>query len=283
MKKVLLTGASGFIGRHAIKPLLSRGYEVHAVSRRPVQGVPHYSVDLTNPNEIVELISEVKPSHLLHFAWYAVPGKYWTSPENLEWVKSTLDLVKLFAGSGGKRAVLAGSCAEYEWTGYRNTVYGSCKAALQEIIEAYSRQIGLSTAWGRIFYLFGPHEHPDRLIPSAIRSMLSGQVAKLSHGKQIRDFMYVEDVADAFATLLESDIEGPVDIASGIPRTIKEVIDHIATTLNGQLHYGAIASSPSEPATIVGNPSRLSEEIKWRPNSTNESALNKTIAWWSEQ
>jgi len=283
MKKVLLTGASGFIGRHTIQPLLDRCFEVHAISRRAVPGVYHHPLDLFDVQRTSQLMAELRPSHLLHFAWYAVPGKYWTAPENLDWVKISLHLMQQFAQAGGRRMVVAGSCAEYDWTGYKETVYGTCKAALQQIFQSYTHQIGLSSAWGRIFYLFGPHEYPDRLAPNIILSMLKGQVARCSHGNQIRDFMYVQDVADAFAALLDSDVQGAVDIASGQPLTLKEFIGHIATTLNGQAQYGAIASKASEPARIVGDASRLCNEVKWQPKCTWDLGLDKTIAWWSQQ
>ena len=283
MKKVLLTGASGFIGRHAIQPLLASGYEVHAISRRPVAGVYHHRVDLLNAEQTAQVIAEVRPSHLLHFAWYAVPGKYWTSPENLDWVKMSIHLLQQFAAHGGKRVVMAGTCAEYDWSGYQGTVYGTCKGALSQIVEAYARQMGLSHAWGRIFYLFGPHEHPDRLTPSIIRSMLRQEPARCSHGNQIRDFMYVEDVADAFVALLESDVQGALDIASGQAVTLKEFINQIACKLNGEAHYGTTASPHSEPASIVADNSRLCEEVKWQPKYTQDFSLDKTIAWWAQQ
>ena len=91
MKSVLLTGASGFIGRHCLAPLLSRGYEVHAISsrtaRRPLADVHWHIADLLDYSQITELVREVKPAHLLHLAWYAEPGRYWQAPENLRWVQ----------------------------------------------------------------------------------------------------------------------------------------------------------------------------------------------------
>ena len=100
------------------------------------------------------------------------------------------------------------------------TPYGNCKLALQRKLA----EMNLNWAWGRIFFLFGAHEHPGRLISSVINSLIESDSADCSHGGQIRDFMFVKDVADAFVDLLDSEVKGAVNIASGEARTIKEVV-----------------------------------------------------------
>ena len=113
-------------------------------------------------------------------------------------------------------------------------------------------------------------------------SLLKGKVAKCSHGNQIRDFIYVQDVADAFVALLESDITGVVNIASGQPIAIKDVVDKIADKIGrGDLiELGAIASNPREPPLLVADISRLSKEVGWLPQFDCNRGLNQTIAWW---
>jgi nucleoside-diphosphate-sugar epimerase len=84
---------------------------------------------------------------------------------------------------------------------------------------------GRSSAWGRIFFLYGPHEHPDRLVASVIRSILAGQPARTSHGRQIRDYLYADDVADAFVAVLDrgaQGVSGPYDIGTGVGTTIAD-------------------------------------------------------------
>lgn len=298
MKRVLLTGATGFIGRHCLPSLVVRGYEVHAVSSRRItaneSNIHWHQTDLLDLPQVAALISEVQPSHLLHFAWYTVPGKYWMSTENLRWVQASIGLLQEFAGHGGQRAVMAGTCAEYDWRyGYCSeavtplnptTLYGVCKHSLQLVLATFSKQTALSTAWGRIFFLFGPHEHPDRLIAYVIRSLLRGEPARCSLGNQIRDFLYVQDVADAFVMLLESPVSGPVNIASGKPVSLHAVIYAIAEMQNRPdlIQLGALPPREDEPQLLVADVRRLQEEVGWQPKYGLDKGLEKTIQWWTQ-
>ena len=297
MKKVLVTGGSGFIGRHCLPLLAAHGYEVHAVSIAPEDPLPQihwHVVDLLNPEEVNNLIAKVKPTHLLHLSWYTVMGKYWTSLENIRWVQASLELLRTFAENGGKRVVIAGTCAEYDWK-YElyseqttplvpATLYGACKHALQIMVDAFCRQTGLSYAWGRVFFLYGPHEHPDRLVSSVIRSLLQGESARCSHGNQIRDFLHVEDVASAFVALLDSDLTGPVNIGSGKPIAIREVVEIIGELIQQKdlIQLGALPVPPNDPPALIADTHRL-QSISWRPKYDLNTGLQRTIEWWRAQ
>lgn len=280
MKRVLVTGARGFIGRHALAPLIERGFEVHAVRRNggngvepAIAGCTWHHANLLDLTAIRPLIQDVRPTHLLHFAWNAVPGQYWTTLDNVAWVQASLELLRHFQEGGGQRVVMAGTCAEYDWSyGYCSeavtpmaptTMYGTCKLALQRMLAAYAAQASLSSAWGRIFFLYGPYEHPARLVSSVIRSLLHDEPARTSHGAQLRDFLHVGDVAGAFVALLDSSVEGPVNIGSGQPVAVKDVIDTIAAELHRQnlVRLGAIASAPNDPPLLCANVDRLSREV----------------------
>lgn len=300
MKRVLLTGATGFIGRHCLPKLVARGYEVHAVSSRSIPeekgaSIHWYQTDLLDFTQVAALMDKVQPSHLLHFAWYTVPGKYWTSAENLRWVQASVSLLQEFAQHGGQRVVMAGSCAEYNWRyGYCSeastplaptTLYGICKYSLQLMLAAFSKQTRLSAAWGRIFFLFGPYEHPDRLVAYVIRSLLRGELARCSHGNQIRDFLYVEDVADAFVALLDSAVSGPINIASGKPVALRDLIYKIAAKFKREdlIQLGAIPTPPDEPSLLVADVRRLQDEMDWTPKYDLDTALEQTIEWWKHE
>lgn len=299
MKKVLITGATGFIGRHCLPLLLERGYEVHATSsKKPVNNsadITWHQVNLLDLGKIPVLMSEVQPSHLLHFAWYTVPEKYWTSVENLHWVQASISLLTEFVRHGGQRVVMAGSCAEYDWQhGYCSEVttplaptalYGICKHSLQLMMSAFSKQTGLSSAWGRVFFLFGPHEHRDRLVAYVIRYLLRGEPALCSHGRQIRDFLYVQDVANAFVRLLESGVSGPVNIASGQKVALRELIYNIAAKLKREdlVQLGAVSMSQEEPPLVVADVRRLHDEVGCTPKYDLDHGLDQTIEWWKDE
>lgn len=296
MKRVLLTGASGFIGRHCVEPLLASGYEVHAVSSRDVEGsspgVFRHRADLMDSERVAGLMDEVRPTHLLHLAWFAEPGKFWTSPENLRWVRASLGLLEEFERRGGERAVMAGTCAEYDWNyGYcserftplaPSTLYGSCKHALRIASSAFAEQVGLSAAWGRVFFLYGPHEHPARLVSSVVNAVLRDEAAPCSHGEQIRDFLHVADVADAFAALLDSDVSGAVNIASGRPVAIKDIVYEIGGKAGRRdlIRLGARPAPEDEPSLLVADVGRLRDEVGWIPEYDLDRGLEQTMNWW---
>jgi len=298
MKKVLITGGTGFIGRHCIPLLVARDYEVHALSSR-TSGVEERNVhwhraDLFEKGQVFDVLARVKPTHLIHTAWCVTPGSYQNSPANIEWVKASLDLVQAFARQGGRRLVITGSCAEYDWRfGYCSEsltpivprdLYGTAKHSLQLMVSAYSANVGLSAAWARIFFLYGPHEHPKRIVPSVVRSLLSGSPARCSEGDQNRDYLYVGDVADALVTLLDSKIQGPLNIGSGSPVSIKEIAYTIGHKLKRSdlIELGALPLSPDDPPLVVANTSRLKEALGWEPTYGLNRGIDLTIEWWRD-
>lgn len=296
MKKVLVTGANGFIGKHALKTLVKQGFEVHAVSSEPMNpstadNCIFHAVNLLDFTQINGLFEAVKPAYLLHLAWDVTPGEYWNSANNFLWVQASLEMLGKFQEHGGRRVVMAGTCAEYDWRyGYCSepvtpkvpaTPYGVCKLALQTMLASYSAQTGLSSAWGRIFFLYGPYEHPARLVPSVVKSLLKGEPVPCTHGNQIRDFLYVQDVADAFVALLASDISGAVNIASGCPVAVKDVICKIAEILKRKdlIQLGSIPAA-GEPPLLVADTGRLANEVNWLPKYNLDQGLEETVNWW---
>lgn len=298
MKRVLLTGASGFIGNRAIAQLAARGYEVHAVSLQASlkeHGVCWHQANLLDGVEIARVVSDVRPSHLLHFAWYAEHGKFWHSAENFRWLEAGIALLRHFREQGGKRVVMAGTCAEYDWNhGFCSetltpckpaTPYGVCKNALQESLRSYSVQEGLSSAWGRIFFLYGPRENPARLVASVVNALLRGDVAQCTHGNQIRDFLHIDDVADAFVALLDSDVQGPVNIASGRPVSLRDVVLAAADCLGARsrVQFGAIPAPDNDPPLVVADVRHLSLALGWEPQFDLMSGIERTVAYWRER
>lgn len=294
VKRVLLTGATGFIGSHCIRPLLDRGYEVHAVCRTPRRddvGTTWHAVDLMDQSAASALVERVSPSHLLHLAWFVVPGKLITAPENFDWVGASLNLVRRFADAGGTRLCICGSGYEYDWAyGYctegltpclPNTVYGACKHALHEMVRAFAATRGLSAAWARVFFLYGPNEHPDRLVSSVIRALLGGETARCSHGRQLRDYLHVQDVADGLVAILDSDIQDAVNISSGQATPLREIAYAIGRLIGRPelVQLGAVPARPNDAPLVVGSNAKA-VALGWGPRYDLESGLRQTIEWW---
>lgn len=280
-KRILVTGARGFIGRHVVPLLMERGYTVLAIGRTAPEaveaGVHWHELDLFDAAKCRALLAELKPSSMLHLAWNATPGRFWHDPDNLDWVAASLALTRAFAEHGGRRAVYAGTCAEYDWsfgtldeatTPLRpHTLYGQAKKTLGELVSASAGPLGLSVAWGRIFFLYGNGEARGRLVSDVIAALLRGEPALCSEGSQLRDLMHVEDVAGAFVALLESEVTGPVNIASGQSRPLREAILRIGECLNrGDLiRLGARPMQAGEPPELNAATQRLASEVGFHP------------------
>jgi nucleoside-diphosphate-sugar epimerase len=298
MRRALVTGATGFIGRQALAPLKARGYELHAVARklpadRPTD-IAWHEADLLDRDARTALLRAVKPSHLLHLAWIAEHGVYWESPLNAAWIEASQDLVAQFQAAGGSRIVAAGTCAEYDWTALQlkegdcverttprrpATLYGQSKLRFADWL---AQRPGLSSAWGRLFFLHGPAEDARRLVPSVILAVLAGRAAAIGPGMQIRDFLATQDAGAAFAALLDSEVTGPVNIASGIGTAIADVALRIGDLLGRRelVQIGALPPRPGEPPRLVADTTRLSREVGFRPAHDLESGLAATIGWW---
>jgi nucleoside-diphosphate-sugar epimerase len=299
--RVLVTGASGFVGAHAVDALLAGSHEVHAVARRggaPRDGVVWHEADLLERGAAERLTAAAKASALLHLAWYAVPGSFWAAAENERWIDASLRLLRAFGAAGGRRAVMAGTCAEYRWgvdvlrerdtpSGPATalepaTLYGACKHATHIAATAVAEQLDVSLAWGRIFFLYGPGEPTGRLVSSVVQSLLAGEEVATTDGHQRRDFLHVADVAGAFATLLDSPLTGALNIASGEPVPVRDIVELIeqAAGVPGGVRFGALPTRPDEPDVIAGDAQRMREELGFRPIIGLEQGLAETVAWW---
>ncbi len=281
MTRILVTGATGLIGRHAVADLVSRGYDVHAIARSVPEngaaGVTWHECNLLDPGAPQIIAQEVKATHLLHLAWITEHGAFWNALDNKLWLTVSQRLIGAFLEHGGQRVVVSGSCAEYDWTQLGDgicrendtplkphTLYGQCKVALSNWL---AEQDGVSFAWGRVFLLYGEGEDPKRLIPDVALALLKGQEAKCSSGSQLRDFMDARDVGLGFSALLMSEVEGPVNVASGEAHSIGEVALMLGDIAGHSelIRLGALPDRPDDPPKLLADVTRLHHEVGFIP------------------
>jgi len=292
--RVVVTGARGFIGRHCVAELASLGHEVHGVTSAAAppaaKGLTWHRADVLSDDGLHAVLRDARPSHLVHLAWVTTPGAFWSDPSNDAWLDASKRLVRDFAACGGKRVVVAGTCAEYDWSGGMcdeattplrpSTLYGRRKDELRADVERVAAESGLSWAWGRVFWLYGPGEPLPRLVPSIVASLLRDEPALCTEGTQRRDFLHVEDVGAAMARLAACEVTGPVNIGSGDAVAVADVARKIGEIVGkpSLIRLGARPSPAGDPPLVVAATHRLRDEVGFVPRWDLASGLAQTIA-----
>ena len=172
--RIFVTGASGFIGRHVVRQALIAGHEIAALAmpedplgrlRDVTRDIRVVRGNLINPESYRVELEKWAPEVFIHLAWYTEPGKYLESQENIVCLNTGLALIQNLIRVGCPRVVMAGTCAEYALNDAVLTedspagpasLYGACKLALMQVGTRLAAQAGMSLAWGRVFYLYGP-------------------------------------------------------------------------------------------------------------------------------
>ncbi len=295
-KRVFVTGGTGFVGGHVLAALAAAGHEVFASARGgapalAAQGVQWIGLNLLDADAVSAAMARYHPTHLVHLGWRAVRGDIYASPENLDWLVASLHLARAFHAAGGQRFVGCGSCYEYAFEpGPLNeeatpekpaSLYGAAKVSLRVALERYGALHGLSVAWGRIFFAYGPGEFDKRLVPDVIGALRRGEPARTTHGRFGRDFVYAGDIADAFVALTQADAPGTFNIGSGQAPLLCDIVAEIGTLLGRSdlLQIGALEARPGEPEEIRADTSRIEQIIGWRAKTPLAQGLRHTIAW----
>jgi len=176
--------------------------------------------------------------------------------------------------------VVAGTCAEYDWEALAEPLservaplaprgaYGAAKDQLRRELERVAAETGLSAAWARLFFLFGPGEDPRRLVPSVARALLAGEPALTSRGAQVRDYLLSSEAADALVALLDGEVTGAVNVGSSLGTRVGDLAGMVATATGRPdlLGVGALPERPDEPPLVVADTARLEFDVGWRPS-----------------
>lgn len=269
---ILLTGATGFVGRQVLRALTARNCRVRLVvrQRRP---------DAIDRSDLVEQVVETADlwsesaercaaicrgvDTVIHAAWYAEPGKYLQSPKNLECLTGSLRLAQGAVEAKVRRFVGIGTCFEYDFSpGYLSvetplepsTPYAASKAAAYLALSQYLPQLGLEFAWCRLFYLYGEGEDERRLVPYLRARLAAGEPVELTSGKQVRDYLDVREAGRMIADSALGSAQGPVNICSGVPVTVRAFAERIADEYGRRdlLRFGVRPENLVDPPCVVG-------------------------------
>ncbi|MDR0485807.1 MAG: NAD-dependent epimerase/dehydratase family protein [Elusimicrobiota bacterium] len=296
VKKALITGAAGLIGKEALIPLQDAGFEVTALVRKAPNisgaqqgkdgsGVSYIECNLFDTATLKETFQKIQPKYLLHFAW-AAKDDYLTSNINFNFLKASLDLLEFFRENGGKRAVFAGTGFEYEFKDEPlketdplkpATVYAMCKNYLRQIAQLYCAQNNLSFGWGRIFYVYGRGEYHKRLTSVIINNSVNNRETVINCGSLLRDYLYTKDIACAFVKFLESNIDGIANICSGKGITLADYALLIASKLGKTKYLKILNEDLKQPPIIVGDNKKLTEEIGYKIQYSYETAIDEIL------
>jgi nucleoside-diphosphate-sugar epimerase len=298
--RILLTGATGFIGSHVARELVRGEYEVHALIRPgsdtgriadvlgSLRAAP---CDLFSHADVARQVEEIRPDLCIHLAWCAEPGTYLESPKNLDFLASTLHLAEKAAASGARRFVSIGTCFEYD-ADYGlvaettptspSSLYAASKLATYLTLDQLGKLRGMEVVWPRIFHLYGPGENEKRLVPYLVSSLLRDQEARLTAGNHVRDYLHVEDVASAIRAVAESGITGPVNVGSGRPVAVREVANLVGDLLERRhLISCDFQGGAAGPAILCANNRLLLKRTNWSPKYQDlRHGLESAIGWW---
>jgi len=292
--RLLLTGATGFVGRHVLTALPTE-LELHCVSRNTdgAENVIWHQVDLRDSKAVADLIREVQPTHLAHLAWNTEHGKFWHAQDNIAWRDAGIEMTSAFAECGGRRLIIAGTGAEYtadavspinELSNLLSpvTLYGQAKRDLFLSASDIAAAHKVSFSWPRIFNAYGEGEPAGRLVPSIINAILRGERAKCSSGIQQRDFVDTRDLGSAIAKLIFSGVEGPINLGSGQDATIGDIARLIGDLMDRSdlIALGALPDREGEPVVQVPDLKRMREDLKYKPKINHKRGLQDAIDWW---
>jgi nucleoside-diphosphate-sugar epimerase len=291
--RVLVTGASGFIGKPLVQVLVDQGWTVVAASRtRPDRdpGVADWIETDLLTDDPRRLTAAARADALVHLAWIATPGLYGHSLENLDWLRASAALSAAFLGGGGRRLVGVGTCLEYDLdeadsTGPR-TIYAAAKHACRLVFERQVAPIeGASLAWTRIFFLLGSEDHPDRFAPGLARRLAAGETAEISQGLVERDFIDVRDCARALAALAGVTATGAFDIGSGQGWRLRDLAEAIAAKAGRPdlLCVNPSLDRAGEPARLVGDPEPLRLATGVTPIYSIDQSIADLLGHWENR
>ncbi len=302
MKRILVTGGSGFIGAATVRQLVAEGHSVALLLRKTsstkriddiLDRVTVIYGDMQNIEASRDAIAEFSPDVIAHLAWLGVKGVERNSPEQVGNVFASVALYRLGHEIGVRRFVGLGSQAEYGPYPHRidesvptkpTTTYGAAKLATYHLIDRMADMDGISFAWLRVFSTYGPGDDPSWLIPYMSMRLIAGERPSLTAGEQIWDYLFVEDAAAAVVATLNSDACGVFNLGSGQAYSLRQIITNIRDLIDPglPLGFGEMPYRPDQVMHLEADISALVESTGWKPAMPLKKGLTLTIEWFKK-
>ncbi len=311
MYKYLITGFGGFVSNYFVKylELINENCEVLGVSKTDYADLVHLypglnvrfqKVDLTNASEVKEVLSSFKPDYIIHLASFSSVHNSWTYPSesfinNTNVFLNIVDNVRLLkinpvilsVGSSEQYGVVRKEHLPINEDCPLNPIspYAVARVSQEMLSKIYADSYGIKLIITRSFNHIGVNQKPGFAIPSFVLKLLHAKQNNLDFIEVgdiniIRDFLDVEDVVRAYYALIKNGKNGSIyNVCSGKGYSIKQVLDKISEIVGYRVNYKTNPEliRPSDNPVIIGDNSKITNDINWQPMITLEESLNKIV------
>ena len=288
-RRVLVTGAGGFIGAHVVRQLQAAGADVHPLTRR--------DADIRDPAAVAGAVRRIDPEIAVHLAAFSHVGRSWDQvAECVETnVQGTIALLDALRGTGCRRLVQVSTSDVYGDipAPFREddavdpvSPYATSKYAAERFCLLYQRSGGPPVVIVRPFNAYGPGQPADRVVPEIIAAALRGDDVRMTEGRQTREFNHVDDIAAGIvAAATADDVEGEVlNLGCGEDIAVRDVATTILELMGNPVaaRFGALPGRPNEISRMVADPAKARKLLGWEPAHDLRTGLAATIDWYRE-
>lgn len=290
-KKIFITGGTGFIGTNVIKKLREENeilLLVPAAERKTSKGIPKVKTifgDLSNISKWKNKVIDFKPQATVHMAWEGLPR--YDSETSIKNLHYGLDLINMLAETTCKRVLVTGSCWEYgkqkgklkeDITLKPFNVFTAAKNSFHWLGEEIAKGNNMQFIWTRIFYVYGPGQRKDSLVPYIIRCIKEGKEPTIKTPLAKNDFIYVGDVAEAISMIIKKCNKSSVyNIGSGKSTSVQDIIKIVYNNLNPHHESKEPPKSNTSFDNFWADISKIKREIGWKPKTTIKEGIKRTL------